>query len=179
MALSPSAERRHLHTRRLEFEGYRRSDGLFDIEGRLTDIKTYDVPNQWRGTIPPGEPIHDMRIRLTVDGDYTVRDIEVETAAGPFRICPDITPRFAAIKGTRVGRGWHRRVKELFGGVNGCTHQMEMLGALGTVVFQTVFGMREVRSDPEARPLFIDSCHALASDGEAVKSFWPQFYTGS
>jgi hypothetical protein len=28
------------------------------------------------------------------------------------------------------------------------------------------------------RPFFIDSCHALAADGDIVKTFWPEFYEG-
>ncbi len=121
-----------------------------------------------------------MRIRLTVDGDFTVRDIELDTAAGPFRVCPDILPRFAEVKGMQVGPGWHRRLKALFGGTQGCIHQLEMLGAMGTVVFQTLFARRERReADEGKRPPFIDTCHAMASDSEVVKRFWPRFYTGA
>jgi hypothetical protein len=83
MALSPPAEREPLHRRACDIRGYRRADGLWDIEGRLTDTKTYAFPNEWRGEIASGEPIHDMWIRLTVDDDFVVRDIEVVTDAGP------------------------------------------------------------------------------------------------
>lgn len=179
MTLSPPVERERQHTRRYEFHGYRRADGLWDIEGRMTDEKTYPVPNQWRDEIAAGTPIHDMRVRLTVDDDFLVRDIEMATDAGPYRMCPDIVPGFAAIKGARVGPGWHRRLRELFGGVKGCTHQAEMLGAMGTVVFQTLWHTRASRQETGTRPPFIDSCHALASGSEVVKRFWPKFYSGS
>ena len=182
MPLSPPVEREHLHTRAYAFRGYRRADGLWDIEGHLTDTKAYSFPNEWRGEIASGEPIHDMSIRLTLDDDFVVRDIEVVTDAAPFRTCSGITPNFAVVKGQRVGPGWHRTIRRLLGGVQGCPHQVEMLGALATVAFQTIYPYRTRRKEAAGdskRPPHLDSCHALASDGEVVKRFWPQFYTGA
>lgn len=181
MPLSPPAEREHIHTRRYDFRGYRRKDGLWDIEGQLTDSKTYTFPNEWRGEVKAGEPVHEMRVRLTLDDSLTVREVELETAAGPYRVCPAVLPRFAALKELRIGPGWRRQLRELFGGVNGCTHHVEMLGALATVAFQTIWPLRArgASEDAERRPALIDSCHALASDGEVVRRFWPRFYKGS
>ena len=188
--LSASVEREAQHFRNYAFSGYRRTDGLFDIEGRMTDTKSYAFPNDWRQTIDAGEPIHDMRIRLTLDETFVIRDVECVTAAGPYEICPAITPAFAALKGERIGRGWSRVLREKFGGRHGCVHHVEMLRAMATVAFQTLYGWQGRRErdaggtsegppDREAagrRPGFIDSCHALASDGEVVRRQYPQFY---
>ena len=54
MPLSSPAERAHIHTRTVECKGYRRSDGLWDIEGRLVDVKSYTFHNNERGDVPPG-----------------------------------------------------------------------------------------------------------------------------
>lgn len=182
MALSTPASRQHLHTRSLEMRGFRRDDGLWDIEGHLTDVKTYGFPNEWRGEIAPGTPLHDMWIRLTVDRSLTVQEIEVATDASPYRICPEIAPGFEAVKGLTIGPGWNRRLKELLGGRKGCTHLVEMLGALATVAIQTMVGERKSAgaepAAPARRPAFLDSCHALASDSEVTERFWPQFYSG-
>ncbi len=181
MPLSAPAPREPLHARHYDFHGYQRADGLWDIEGHMTDTKTYPVPNQWRGEIKAGEPIHDMWIRLTLDGELVVQDIEVATGAGPFAVCGDITPKYAAIKGARVGPGWRARIKELFGGTGGCTHHTEMLGAMATVAFQTIYSARKQWDKADAgkrRPAILDTCHALASDSEVVKRLWPEFYTG-
>jgi hypothetical protein len=191
-ALSAPVAREAQHFRDYQFAGYCRADGLFDIEGRMTDRKSYSFPSEWRGRIEEGEPIHDMRIRLTLDEGFMIRDVECVTAAGPYEICPAITPAFAALKGERVGRGWSRVLREKFGGRNGCVHHVEMLRAMATVAFQTLYGYQERRKretgqsnregppSPEAapgrRPGFIDSCHALASDGEVVRTHYPQFY---
>jgi hypothetical protein len=184
-----SAGRDLLHKRNFAFEGYRRADGHYDIEGRMTDRKAYAFPNDFRGEIQADEPLHDMRVRVTIDEEFRILDIDVETAAGPFEICPAITPVFAALKGARIGRGWSALLKERFGGVQGCTHHVELLRAVATVAFQTIYGdqQRRRRTQPAAapsespgakkrRPAFIDTCHALAADGEVVKQGWPDFY---
>ncbi len=182
MPLSPPAAREHLHTREIEMRGFRRADGRWDIEGHLTDVKTYGFGNEWRGEIGPGTPIHDMWIRLTLDDALTVREIEVTTDASPFRICPEVAPNFAAVTGMTIGPGWNRRVKEALGGRQGCTHLVELLGAMATVAIQTQVRDREKRVEaagtPAKRPRFLDSCYALSSDGEVTKRFWPAFYTG-
>lgn len=179
-----------VHRRSFEFSGHVRSDGRYDIEGRMTDRKSYAFPNDWRGEIAAGEPLHDMRVRVTIDDSFTIAGISVETAAGPFEVCPAITPSFDVLLGEKIGRGWSALLKQKFGGVKGCTHHVELLRGLATVAFQTVYGeqqrrRREQRSVPlgetgeqEAgkRPGFIDTCHALAADGEVVKANWPAFH---
>src|SRR5205085_75296 len=105
-----------------------------------------------------------------------------------FQICPQITGNFRKLVGEKIKPGWFARVRELLGGTEGCTHLVELLGPIGTVAFQTLYSAkaRETRSESggeqparRGRPALIDTCHAWAADGEAVKQQWPQFYTGS
>ena len=70
MPLSPNVDRDPIHTRAIECKSYRRSDGLWDIEGHLTDVKAYPFLNDFRGEVKAGEPLHDMWIRLTVDREF-------------------------------------------------------------------------------------------------------------
>jgi hypothetical protein len=182
MPLSPPAPREPIHHRRIDCRGWRRSDGLWDIEGHLSDTKAYPFPNQWRGEIAPGEPIHDMWIRLTVDDELTVVRAEAATDAGPFSVCGAITPAFAVLEGLRLGRGWRRAVRERLGGVSGCTHLVELLGPLATTAYQTIYPWRASRRpeiDHDQPPRHLDSCHALARDGEIVHRHYPRWYTGS
>ena len=58
MPLPPPVERKHLHTRTFQFSGYRRGDGLWDIDGHMTDTKTYGFKNEFRGEIGPDEALH-------------------------------------------------------------------------------------------------------------------------
>jgi len=190
MPLSPPAERQHLHTRKVTCAGYRRTDGLWDIEGHLTDEKTYGFDNDWRGRIEPGMFIHEMWIRLTVDNDLTVHAVEVVTDHSPFAICPHIAPNFQRLVGLRIAAGWTQAVKERLGGIQGCTHLVELLGPVATTAFQTVFpALARERAEKAAnsppmpatngkKPMLLNSCHAFASDGPVVKRQWPDFYTG-
>ena len=51
-----------------------------------------------------------------------------------------------------------------------------------SAAFQTLVAKRRKReADPDApakRPLFLNTCHAHASDSPEVKRRWPAFYTG-
>ena len=94
MPLSPAAAREKLHNRDVTCRGYRREDGLWDIEGHLVDTKTYSFANRDRGQIGAGEPVHEMWIRLTIDEDMVIHHAEAATEFGPYAICPDIVDRF-------------------------------------------------------------------------------------
>jgi hypothetical protein len=181
MPLSPAAERERFHTRAYEIAGYRRADGLWDIEARMTDAKTYSFHNEHRGQIRAGEPLHDMWIRLTIDEGLVVRDIEAATDGAPFAVCPAITPNFKRMIGARVGAGWRRAIRQHLAGVEGCTHLAEMLGAMATVAFQTLYPVlakKDAENPRPGKPALLDSCHAYRSDGPVVKKAWPEFYTG-
>ncbi len=180
MPLSPAAARRPLHTRRIEMHGFRRDDGLYDLEAHLTDLKSYPFRNSWRGTVEPGTPVHDMWLRLTLTADMTIAAVEARTDASPYRMCPDITPNFQRLVGLRIGRGWRRAVQQRLGGAEGCTHLVELLTPLATTAFQTIMADRDAwAAAPEgtsSRPALLDSCHALSRTSAVVQRLWPEFY---
>jgi hypothetical protein len=177
---APTAEREHLHTRRVECRGYRRTDGLWDVEGHIVDNKTYSFESDWRGTVTPDKAVHDMWLRITIDDDLVIRDAVASTEAGPFRICADIAPNFKKLIGLRIGPGWRKSVQARVGGTEGCTHIVELLGPMATTAFQTqVIKRRSTPRQPGQRPRLLNSCHALAETSEVVKNEWPEFYKGA
>ncbi len=191
MPLSQSKPRQHIHTRQIECRGFLREDGLWDIEGHLTDIKTYGFESEWRGMVEPGEPVHEMRVRVTVDDSLIIRDIEAVTDKSPFPVCPAIAPNFRRLLGLSMRAGFLSKVRERLGGVEGCTHLVELMGPIATTAFQTIYPYRHRLTREEGaqpaphpaktrdQPRLIDTCHALKSDGEVVKQLWPEFYTGA
>jgi hypothetical protein len=182
MALTRPAPRDHIHSRDIRCRGYRRADGLWDVDATLEDTKTYSFANHDRGGINSGEPIHRMHIRLTVDDDLVVRAAEASTEAAPFTICPSVTPVFDGLLGLRVGPGWRREVLKRMNGPRGCTHLTDLLlGPVTTTILQTVGPARSRRqgaSPNGGKPPLLDSCHAFASDSAVVKRDWPEHYTG-
>ena len=198
MPLSPPIGRQHLHTRRVVCQGFFRDDGLWDIEGRITDEKTYEHANEWRGPLKPGDFVHDMSIRLTIDHTFTIVDAEAVTDSSPYRMCGDIAPAFRKLIGLRIGGGFHRAVRERLGGVHGCTHIVELLGPVATTAFQTVSSKKardlnrahrektgtlppkdpNAAPKPRRKPYMLDTCHTWGSDSEVTRRWVPHFYTG-
>jgi hypothetical protein len=183
MPLSEAVAREHVHTRDILCRGYRREDGLWDIEGRMTDTKTYAFENRSRGTVEPGDPVHDMWLRLTVDDELEIRSVEAVTDKHPFPNCPGIAPDYACMVGTRIRSGWTRLVRERLGKDLGCTHLTRLLQELAVVAAQTVWPLRrkpETHAEPDGaagrKPPFIDTCHALRSDGPVVREHFPQWF---
>ena len=117
MPLSPAAARQPIHHRSINCKGYQREDGLWDIEAHLRDNKFVPFHTQTRGDLSPEDAVHDMWIRITVDDDYLIHDLEAVIDASPFVVCPEITSRFQLLKGLRIGAGWNKMLKELLGDV--------------------------------------------------------------
>lgn len=177
MSLPEPAPRQLLHLRDLELRGYRRDDGLYDIEGRLTDTKTYGFANDHRGRIAAGEPLHGMTIRMTIDLDMTIVACVAVTEHGPYGICPQAAPNFSRLAGVKIGRGLHAAIRERVGGVQGCTHLREMLAQMATVAFQTLVRERRSRepAGPPRPPALLNTCLAYDEAGPEVARSWPGF----
>ncbi|SAL03752.1 hypothetical protein AWB77_06863 [Caballeronia fortuita] len=169
-------ERDLLHTRRIEIHGYKRADGLYDIEGTLTDTKAYDRTSN--GVVRrAGEPIHAMKLRITLGKDFLITDAHAEAPSLPYAgHCDDAPPVYAKLIGMTLAPGFMREVRERFGGVKGCTHLTELIGAVATVAFQTM--SEELNASNDARPFQLDGCIALRTDGAAVQRFYPAWYRG-
>ena len=184
MPLPPAVPREHFHKREIKCRGYRREDGLWDIEGRLIDTKTYEFFSHVRGDMKPGQAIHDMSIRLTIDDELVIHEAVGCMDHTPYPICGKAAFAVDELRGLKLGPGWTRRAHKLMGGRRGCTHLFELLRPIATACFQTMSDSRsgddkKHNSKPanvEKRPFFINACHALAADGDIVKEFWPQFH---
>jgi hypothetical protein len=181
MPLSKAKPRRAMHTREVICRGYLRDDGLWDIEGSITDVKAYSVPDS---QTVAGEPVHHMLMRLTIDNDFVVHDVEVCTEAGPHTFCGDVAPNYQALRGLKIKAGWREAVFERLGGAKGCTHITSVLvGPLAVTALKTIQRWLnphpEKNYDPAVKPKLLDTCYALRSEGPVAKKRWPEYYTGT
>lgn len=191
MPLPPAAPRQKFHNRAINCEGFAREDGLWDIEAQIQDTKSYEFENEYRGDIKPGDPIHDMTIRLTVADDMVIQDVETVMDGTPFAYCLNAPPNFKNLKGLKIGPGWNLAVRKRVGGTLGCTHMVELLSVMATVAFQTIGPGRRRRdqwlgksteadkaSDEKrnARPGFLDTCVSWGRSSPVVKRFMPDHY---
>jgi hypothetical protein len=199
MPLSEPAERERLHTRAIEINGYRRTDGNYDIEAHLTDVKSYGQTNYDRGYIAADEPIHDMWLRLTVDEKMHIHAVEAVSDKTPYVMCPAAAPNFTRLVGMRIKAGFLREATHAVGGTVGCTHLRELLQQMATTAFQTINpakAQREMAAEGVMAPgsdaldkritekwgggnKILNTCLAYDEKGPLVKRRWPHLYTGA
>ncbi|WP_250479252.1 MULTISPECIES: DUF2889 domain-containing protein [unclassified Caballeronia] len=163
-----------LHTRQITLQGFRRADGLYDIEGHLRDTKSYDRDSH--GVIvKAGDPVHEMMLRMTIGVDFVIREAKAESIIVPYvGHCETIAPDYRKLEGMKLAPGFMREIRNLFGGLRGCTHLTELIGAVATAAFQTM--SEEINASGTMRPFQLDGCHALRTDGPLVKAFHPKWY---
>jgi hypothetical protein len=189
--LPPPVPRRHAHTRAVAMQGFRRNDGLWDIEGEMKDSKTTRWPSWERGMQPPEAPVHHMRVRVTLDDSFTVLAIAAPLPTVPFPECAEGMPPLQGLVGASMSRGWRKAIDATLGGALGCTHLRELLMNLGTVAYQTVAGETrreewEALPDPHAglpdptspRPHW-GKCVGWRLDGEVIRRWAPDFFQPS
>ncbi|MDX2423170.1 MAG: DUF2889 domain-containing protein [Amphritea sp.] len=177
MALSQPVRRVLEHRRSIESYGFKREDGLWDIEARMVDVKTETVALPIRGEVPAGEPFHDLGLRITLDQQFLIHEVEAFIDASPFPICPNITVAFKKLEGTRIGAGWSRQCKTLLGGHRGCTHLNELLPVIATTAVQALWPSIDADVMKLGAPLMINSCHSWAQNSEVIKVLLPEHFT--
>ncbi len=183
MALPAADPTRQLkHRRAIDVQVYACGGGLWQVDATLTDTKTRDV-TMVSGTRPAGTPIHEMLLRVVVDQSLTIVDAGSETRWMPYtgfceRHGAEPGDAYGRLKGLNLMRGFRAALRERLGGVLGCTHISELAQVLPTAVIQAFAGeVLDTRgSAPDAqRPFQIDRCHALRSDGEVVRTYYPRW----
>jgi hypothetical protein len=176
MSLPPSTvPRQRLHQRSITYEGYRRDDGLFDIDARLVDAKDHDF-ELLTGVRPAREAVHDMWVRVTIDREFVVHAIEVRSEGMPYPgICDRIEPAYGKLVGANLVSGFRRRLHDDMGGVRGCTHVTELLGSLPTAAVQTFAGLQR-EGEGAQKPFQLDRCHALETTTDTVRRYYPKWH---
>jgi len=171
--------RERLHVRRIRYEGWRRDDGLFEIDAYLTDVKDRDY-DLLSGVRPAGEPVHDMAVRVTIDRTFDIRAIVAVSDRVPYTNgCELIGPAYAKLVGANLMKGFRQRLFEVMGGVHGCTHLTELIAFLPTAALQTFAGLRREIEPHEERPYQLDRCHALEHTSDTVRRYYPKWYRGA
>jgi hypothetical protein len=175
MPLTSPVSRKRLHVRKAIYEGFARDDGLFDIEGHLTDVKDHAY-TLMTGERDPGVPIHEMWVRVTIDRELNIHAIEAHTDHMPYPgACDSIADAYGKLVGANLAQGFRMALHAAMGGVKGCTHLTELLGYLPTAAIQTFAGLtREIHGD--AKPFQLDRCHALETTSDTVRRYYPAWY---
>lgn len=164
-------------------ESFECDDGTVDLELRLTDEKRFEYTDRERGRRAPGDPVHGIAARVTIDRDFEVLAIETDLEFMPFSYCQGGAANTGKLVGTRLDKGWRRSVREAMGATHGCTHLAELLCLAPTVAFQT-HAIRRADADRAIRaadasqtepPFFIGGCYSWAPDSPITAKYFPKF----
>jgi len=188
--MSAIPARRFVHTRSICIRAFARDDGLWDLEAELADVKEKDFALAV-GVRAAGDPVHRMRLTLTIDTQLNVVDAGATSDRVPYPgYCDVFSEVYKRLIGLNLGLGFRRAVTERLGGTQGCTHLTEMATVLPTAAIQAfageVYRPRDQAHEPEAadhveqdrRPFQLDRCRGLRVDGAAVATYYPRWYTG-
>lgn len=186
MPLSAPRSRSSITSRAIRCEGFRRDDGLWEVEAHLADTRTYEAPTPFRSTVPAGEPFHAMSLRLAFDEQREIHEIEVAIDSHPFPECPSVRPNFQRLVGLRMGAGFNKEVQARVGGEEGCTHVLTLLNVMATVAVQTLGSQirwndrasaeRVYGKDKDGKPPVVGACRGYGRSGEMVRRIYPEFY---
>lgn len=178
--LPPDDDLDLIHTRRYEARVYQVSDTELLVRGAVSDMKP---PGLYILDDPEPMEIHQMQLELRV----AIPELEIISAQVVFETypnskCPIIANDYEKLVGLSITRGFTHKIRDLFGGPNGCTHTNALLQAMAPAVVQSMWSVSvrdgrqgegsEATSSPEARERRIAStlntCHVWAEDGEHV-----------
>jgi hypothetical protein len=151
---------------------------MYEIDGWLTDEKTYPSELSERPEIPVGEPVHGLGLRITIDTDYVIHDAVAEMDYTPYKFCFPVLPNFKNLIGLQLTSGFNSKVKELFGGVDGCVHLTGLISQMATIAYQTIRGQisfTKRHTDPNIRPVTLNTCRGWAYNSTVVAQFFPKW----
>lgn len=176
--MSADPAREEIHHRQVDLRFYKRTDGLYEVEGRLVDTKSHPFRRQLAdGDMPPGTSLHDIVVTLVIDENMVVHDAHAAMQATPFTVCTGASETLQPLRGLRMGGGWNKRVRELLGGAASCTHIVELLGPMATTAFQGLAPQRLARVNGPGheaeRAAKVNSCYAYSDQREVVARLWP------
>ena len=180
MTLPQAAALRQLkHRRHIDVQVFSRGNGLWEVDATLQDTKTRDS-NLSDGPRPAGTPIHEMLVRLVINEQLDIVEAGSETRFMPYTgRCDQHGDVYRQLVGLNLLKSFRRALLEKLGGTRGCTHITELAMVLPTAVVQAFAGeVIDTRGIAEgaSQPFQIDRCHAMRSDGDAVRLFYPRWY---
>jgi Protein of unknown function (DUF2889) len=173
------------HTRSISVSVYKREDGLWDVEARLTDTKAKDYKLAM-GTRLASQPVHDMTMCVSITEAFDVVAANATSHSVPYPgYCEVITPSYQQLVGLNLLKNFNRDVRARLGKTAGCTHITELTAVMPTAAVQAFSG--EIKrpkitsgaaadKSPDTPPFYIDGCHALVRSGGAVQTFYPQWF---
>ncbi|MCX7150316.1 MAG: DUF2889 domain-containing protein [Rhodocyclales bacterium] len=187
--MSKDSDRELVHTRQITCRAFRLKNGFLEIEATLADEKDQEVKFRSRPSVPVGEFMHRMSLSLTIDSDYVIQDVKADTLTAPWAMCGGTDGAYRRLIGLRIGAGFSQQVRELLGGIQGCTHVTELVAQAANTYMQASWPDRIARQmavdqDPRRWPdkstlTFVNKCHAWRQGGDTLLQEYPELIPGT
>ena len=163
-----------LHTRSITIDTFATDRDEVLVEGRLTDtryIRTHIISGEVR---EPGT-VHDIVVRLWI-GRFppTILKVECDMCKTPLPECHRAAEACARLVDLSIVPGFSNEVRERLGSVDGCTHTMALVLAMGSATMQG-YGSHLSRDPlPEGMKAILaqilkNNCLVWREDGETYR----------
>ena len=169
--------RDELHTRQITIQGWKRSDGLYEIEARLVDTKPFDFqPVSGDRVVGAREPIHDMGVRIVYDDSMTVHDVIAVGNALPYGDCVKGPATLKSLIGLSMTKGWTAETRKRLAGAASCVHLAGLMTPMAAAAFQSMVVLRIEQRKGVGHTPNVDSCIAYSRHGELMRTRYPTYY---
>jgi hypothetical protein len=150
---------------------------LFDLEATLLDTKPFDIELEGEGPLAADQPLHGMRLRVSIDMQFIVHELEVAMDHAPHGECQAAREPMRRMIGCSMRKGWRLAIEERLGKVQGCAHLRELLMNMGTVAIQSLsLRIKQVNADDSRPPMPLGGCLAWDPTGPMVARIHPRFH---
>ncbi len=128
-----------IHTRNIKIEIYGHDDKSIIVQGELVDERLKPYYNIKGERCQPCI-LHHMIIRMLIEGEaVTIKKIEAEMDTIPLKECMETISSLEKITGMTISPGFTNQIKEILGGVNGCTHLTSLVISMAPAAVQGYF----------------------------------------
>lgn len=167
------------HQRRIEMSTYPVDETHILARGRFIEerIRPY---YKFTGERVEGGPLHNLEILLLVKiPELVIEDAEVIKGTLPRADCYKPDNPLDPVKGLAIKSGFTSNVKDLLGGVKGCTHLTHLLCTMAPAVLQGFWAIsyqkkyekseKSVKRASKMGLMLKNTCYAWREDGEAYQ----------
>jgi len=167
------------HTRSMTYTTYHAGEGHIVTECRLTDVRLRDY-YKLTGDMVQSGTLHDLEVILLIRTPaLVIEDIEVKMVTVPREDCLKVEQSLEPLRGLKVAKGFTAGVRNLCGGVKGCTHLVNLLTGAGSAIVQGYMAV-SYQKQPDSRSdrakkgrgmieYLKNTCYAWREDGEAYR----------
>ena len=167
-----------VHERKIDIRTFPLENDQALVEGWLHDERMVPGHNRDGSPRPPGV-VHWMCVRLLLGGKpISILDAEAEMPTIPNPLCPTVADTVKKIIGLPIVAGFSDQVRKKLYGVEGCSHLMHLILAMGPAGLHGYWAAqsRKSQSLPESIekiPHFeylVNSCQLWREDGPLIKN---------